>query len=240
MNDYTPPLYRVILARLLSQGTLACVLIAPVYLYFAHAAGRDDLRALCEKNFQPKLHRQVSAKGYFDGRGSCLENGCWENITNSPYRFIEFENTTVRPGDLLQKPGFYRAVKVRSRDPDCDRLVQKDVESRRSTYDFVREGGCLRIDRLNAPEARYGIFMEHQPDIDLHNWWDSSIGVSRAVIKDIQTGEILAEQTFYNLYQNSMPSFSSFRTMLHCESRGIGPADRWPSLLEVKEYLKPE
>lgn len=227
-------------ARVLGVLAALLILVFGAFLYAAHNAGRAELRAMCERDFKPKVYRQASAEGYFDGGISCIENGCWEVLTESPFKFIEFENRNLLPRDILKEPGFYRVTQVQQDTGRCDLAVLNDLKQRHASREYVASGQCLEVQKLAQPMARHGLYSEMVKPVHLQNWFKSVIKINRSYIRDLTTGNLVAEQLSPMLYQNSIPSFSSFSPMLHCRSRGISDGVDYPHVTDVRHYLNPQ
>lgn len=223
-------------------GVLAVLVIlaSGAFLYAAHNAGRAELRAMCERDFKPKVYREASAEGYFDSGISCLENGCWEVLTGSPFKFMEFEHKYLIAQDVLKEPGFYRVTQVRQDSGRCDPVVFEDLKQRHASKKYVASGQCLQVEKLAQPEARYGLYSEMLKPVQLDNWFGSVIKIGRSYIRDRVTGELVVEQLSPMLFQSSIPSFSSFSPMLHCRSRGILDGMDYPQVSNVESYVTPE
>ncbi len=220
----------------LSLLLLAC---AALYLYAAHNAGRKELRALCEKGVEPKVYRKVSADGYFDGGISCLRNGCWDVLMKSGFRYIEVEQRDADPWDPLPENGYYRLSKLRQDSGLCDAKILEEMQKAVGYRDLVSEGECIRLEKIESPTAQYGLFSDKLETIAVDNWFGSQIEAQKFSIKEIDSDSVVAEQTSYMLFQNSIPSFSNFRNMVHCYSNGIGRKQK-SDLSSVESYIIPE
>jgi hypothetical protein len=189
---------------------LLTLLLCAAYLFAAHHAGRAELRALCESGVEPTIYSRVSAGGYFDGGISCLRNGCWDVLTGSGYRYIEVEQRDADAGDFLPQNGYYRISKVLRDSLQCDEQALRDMERSVGDREFLAGGQCLAIEKIEAVSAPFGIFSERLPTVELNNLFGSVIAARWFYIKDMRTDQLVAEQTSYMLFQNSLPSFSSF------------------------------
>jgi hypothetical protein len=227
-------------ARVLGVLAVLVILASGAFLYAAHNAGRAELRAMCERDFKPKVYRKASAEGYFDSGISCIEDGCWEVLTRSPFKFMEFENRNLISRDVLKEPGFYRVTQVRQDSGRCDSKVFEDLKQRHASKDYVASGNCLQVEKLAQPEAHYGLYSEMLKPVHLNNWFGSVIKIDHSFIRDLATGEMVVEQLSPMLFQSSIPSFSSFAPMLHCRSRGINDGVDYPHVTAVRYYLKPD
>ena len=217
---------------------LGAVLGAASWLYLVWSAGRAELRALCARDSLPRVYRQASAEGYFDGGVGCSNISCVLDLVHSPFRYIEYRNTLPRPGQIAGEPGVYRLRKQRRESGPCDPQIDREYRDKHAFRAYFAEG-CVSLERLEHPEARYGVFAESLPTVRVQNLFDSVITVRRYYISEVQTGELVAEQVRYRLSQRSLPVFSSFGTVLHCATRGIAEETRPPSVTSVKAYVKP-
>ena len=220
----------------LSLLLLAC---AALYLYAAHHAGRKELRALCEQGVEPKVYRKVSADGYFDGGISCLRNGCWDVLMKSGFRYIEVEQRDADPWDPLPQNGYYRLSKVRQDSELCDAKILEEMQKAVGYRDLVSGGECIWVEKIDAPAAPYGVFSDVLTPIAVGNWFKSQINVRRFYVLDLRDKSVAYEQTIYTLVQNSIPSFSTYNTVLHCESRGIAPKEERHQSLPVESVINP-
>ncbi len=219
----------------LSLLLLAC---AAAYLYAAHHAGRKELRALCEQGVEPKVYRKVSADGYFDGGISCLRNGCWDVLMKSGYRYIEVEQRDADPWDPLPDNGFYRLSKVRQDSGLCDAKILAEMQKAVGYRDLVSGGDCIRLEKIESPTARYGLFSDELGDIKIPNVFHSVITGRHTYIRELSSPEVVAERTSYLLFQNAIPSFSSFANALGCPD--VGVSQSIPDVNDVGFYLRPD
>ena len=217
----------------LSLLLLAC---AAVYLYAAHHAGRKELRALCEEGVEPKVYRKVSADGYFDGGISCLRNGCWDVLMKSGFRYIEVEQRDADPWDPLPQNGYYRLSKVRQDSGLCDAKILAEMQKAVGLRKYLAGGDCIRLERIDAPTAKYGVFSEHLETAELKNVFDSYISVRRFSIEEVATHNVIAERDTYVLHQKSMPQFSSFEAVIGCLDVGI--SSTLPEIGNVGAYIR--
>ena len=217
----------------LSLLLLAC---AALYLYAAHNAGRKELRALCEQGVEPKVYRKVSADGYFDGGISCLRNGCWDVLMKSGFRYIEVEQRDADPWDPLPQNGYYRLSKVRQDSGLCDAKILEEMENAVGFRKYLEGGDCIRLEKIHAPTAEYGVFSEHLETVELKNLFDSYIVVRRFSIEEISKRKVLAERNTYVLHQKSIPQFSSFETVIGCVDVGINST--LPDIGNVGAYVR--
>lgn len=229
------PIPRLFGVRTFGRLSLLLLACAALYLYAAHNAGRKELRALCEQGVEPKVYRKVSADGYFDDGISCLRNGCWDVLMKSGYRYIEVEQRDADPWDPLPENGFYRLSKVRQDSGLCDAKILEEMQKAVGYRDLVSGGDCIRLEKIELPTARYGLFSDKLEAIPVDNWFKSRIEAQHFSIKDIESGLVAAEQTSYMLFQNSFPSFSSFETVIGC--RTIRAGSEKPDLVNVQEYI---
>lgn len=209
------------------------------WLYLVWSAGRADLRALCARDSAPRVYRQASAAGYFDGGVGCSNISCVLDLVHSPFRFIEYRNTRERPREIAGEPGVYRLRKQARASGPCDPRIDREYSSRYAFRQYFRHG-CISLERLEEPEARYGVFAESLPTIRLRNLFGSVIRVRRYFIAELASGELVAEQLRYRLSQRSLPLFSSFSTLLHCNTQAIVEGPYPPSVTRVREYVKPQ
>lgn len=208
--------------RTLGRLTLLLAACAALYLYAAHNAGRKELRALCEQGVEPKVYRKVSADGYFDGGISCLRNGCWDVLMKSGFRYIEVEQRDADPWDRLSENGYYRLSKVRQDSGLCDARILEEMRESVGLRKYLAGGDCVRVEAIKAPEAQYGVFTENMTPVAVNNIFNSRIRVRRVYALDMKSDDRVYEENIYTLVQNSIPVMSSYRTVLHCGSRGVG------------------
>ncbi len=209
------------------------------WLYLVWSAGRADLRALCARDSAPRVYRQASAAGYFDGGVGCSNISCVLDLVYSPFQFIEYRNTRERPREIAGEPGVYRLSKHPRTSGPCDPRIDREYKEKHAFKAYFRDG-CMSIERIEQPEARYGVFAESLPTIRVKNLFGSVIRVRRYYIAELESGALVAEQLRYLLSQRSLPVFSSFGTVLHCASRGISEGKRPPFVTSVKAYVKPD
>ena len=208
--------------RFLAWMPVAVIVIIAVYLRLAWSAGRAELSEMCERDLPPKVYKHVSAAGFYEHRVSCLQTGCWLLLINTPFRFIEFEKTRTLPPDPVgTELGFYRATKVRRDSGLCTERVSERLRTAYVYKPFYEAGNCIRIEKIERPTARYGLYVESLPTIRLNNLFDSVVARLHIYIKDMQTGELVAEQISVMLSQKTLPGFSSFSNMINCKTRGI-------------------
>lgn len=220
--------------RALGLFTLLIVAGA-LYLYAAHNAGRKELRALCEQGVEPKVYRRVAAEGYFDSGISCLYLGCWDTLMDKSFRYIETERRNAKPWHRLPENGFYRFSKVRQDSGLCDPRILEEMQQAVGFRKYLTSGYCIRMEKIDKPTAPYGLFSEAGRLIKVDNIFRSSISERRTFIKDMATGEIVVEQRTYLLYQNALPKFSSFHSVLYCAS--IGAKRSMPDVVTVEPFI---
>ena len=233
------PIPRPLGLRTFGRLSLLLLACAALYLYAAHNAGRKELRALCEQGVEPKVYRKVSADGYFDGGISCLRNGCWDVLMKSGYRYIEVEQRDGDPWDPLPENGFYRLSKVRQDSGLCDAKILAEMQKAVGYRDLVSGGDCIRLEKIDSPTSNYRVFSEALTPIVVNNWFKSKINVRHFYVLDVQEDSVLYEQTIYTLFQNSIPSFSSYKTALHCQSPGISPKAVGDQNIQIESVINP-
>ena len=227
-----------VLRRLLGRASLLLLLGAALYLYAAHQAGRAELRALCEQGVEPKVYRRVSADGYFDGGISCLRKGCWDVLTKSAFRYIEVEQRDAHPWDALSENGYYRLSKVRQESGLCDVKILEEMKRATRFKEFVKEGDCVRLEKLYEPTAKYAVASETVRVIDIPNLFGSKIIVRRMFIEEAGNENPVAERFNYVLFGNSLPVFSSFASAIGCPD--VGVPSKLPSIGNVEFYIHAE
>ena len=225
-----------LIPRTFGRLSLLLLVCAAAYLYAAHHAGRKELRALCEQGVEPKVYRKVSADGYFDGGISCLRNGCWDVLMKSGFRYIEVEQRDADPWDPLPENGYYRLSKVRQDSGLCDAKILAEMQKAVGYRDFVAEGDCIRLEKIDAPTAKYGVFSEHLETVELKSVFGSYISVRRFSIEEIAARKVIAERNTYVLHQKSMPQFSSFEAVIGCPDVGIHST--LPNIGNVEAYIQ--
>lgn len=230
------PIPRLFGVRTFGRLSLLLLACAALYLYAAHNAGRKELRALCEQGVEPKVYRKVSADGYFDDGISCLRNGCWDVLMKSGYRYIEVEQRDADPWDPLPENGFYRLSKVRQDSGLCDPKILEEMQKAVGLRKYLAGGDCIRLERIESTTARYGLFSDKLKDLELPNVFHSVISGRHTYIKEVSGSEIVAERKSYLLFQNAMPSFSSFANALGCPD--VGVSQSIPDLVDVEFYLQ--
>jgi hypothetical protein len=217
---------------------LLTLLLCAAYLFAAHHAGRAELRALCESGVEPTIYSRVSAGGYFDAHASCTTSGCWYQLVERPFQFIEFEQREDRPMAPIKERGFYRFSKVSADSGRCDPTALREMESAYYAREFLASGQCIAVEKIDAPTAQYGFYSELLPTIELNNVFGSVIASRWFYIKDMRSDQLVAERTSYLLFQNSLPSFSSFENVLGCPD--VGVHSNSPNLGGVEFYVVPE
>jgi len=225
--------------RTFGRLSLLLVACAALYLYAAHNAGRKELRALCEQGVEPKVYRKVSADGYFDGGISCLRNGCWDVLMKSGFRYIEVEQRDADPWDRLSENGYYRLSKVPQDSGLCDARILEEMRKSVGLRDLLLGGECIEVAKIDAPMARFGLYSEMLDSRPISNWCRSRLQAQHFAIREVQSGSVIAEQTNYMLFQSCLPSFSSYKNMLHCYSPGIGERHK-ADVTRIEQYLNPE
>jgi len=221
--------------RTFGRLSLLLVACAALYLYAAHNAGRKELRALCEQGVEPKVYRKVSADGYFDGGISCLRNGCWDVLMKSGFRYIEVEQRDADPWDRLSENGYYRLSKVPQDSGLCDARILEEMRKSVGFRKYLAGGECIRVERIEAPAAKYGVFTERMAVVEVTNAFGSYVDVWRYYISEIATGSLIAERQNFVLYQKSIPIFSSFATGVVCPDVGVNP--KLPNIGKVESYI---
>lgn len=230
------PIPRLFGLRTFGRLSLLLLACAALYLYAAHNAGRKELRALCEQGVEPKVYRKVSADGYFDGGISCLRNGCWDVLMKSGYRYIEVEQRDGDPWDPLPENGFYRLSKVRQDSGLCDAKILEEMQKAVGLRKYLAGGDCIRLERIDAPTAKYRVFSEHLETLQLKNVFDSYVSVRRFSIEETATRNVIAERNTYVLHQKSMPQLSSFEPVIGCVDVGINST--LPDIGNVGAYIR--
>lgn len=208
------------------------------WLYLVWSAGRAELRALCARDSLPRVYREASAAGYFDGGVGCSSIGCVLHLVDSPFRYIEYRNTRERPREIGGEPGVYRLSKHPRASGPCDPRIDREYSGKHAFRAYFVDG-CMSLERLEKPQARYGVFGESRETVRVKNLFDSVITVRRYYIAELESGDVVAEETAYRLSQRSLPVFSSFGTILHCGSRGIGETEGGSAVSNVEGYVKP-
>ncbi len=231
------PIPRPFRLRTFGWLTLLLAACAALYLYAAHNAGRKELRALCEQGVEPKVYRKVSAKGYFDGGISCLRNGCWDVLMKSGFLYIEVEQRDADPWDRLSENGYYRLSKVRQDSGLCDARILEEMRKAVGLRKYLEGGECVRLEKIQSLSAQYGLFSDKLEDIRVSNLFDSVIVGRRTYIREISGSEVVVERTSYLLFQNAIPSFSSFANALGCPDVGVSQSS--PDVVDVEFYLRP-
>jgi hypothetical protein len=219
----------------LSLLLLAC---AALYLYAAHSAGRKELRALCEQGVEPKVYRKVSADGYFNSEEQCYGAGCWRMITESEYRYVEIEQRGAKHYSPIPDAGFYRLSKETLDSGKCFSTAKDQLEDSAFGRRFLAHGYCIAVERIQMPTSEFGIYSERGPEISLDNIFDSKILPVRTYIKEVRSDAIVAERTSYILFQNALPSFSSFAVAIGCPDVGVNQVKS--DIVNVEVYIVPK
>ena len=185
-----------------------------------------------------KVYRKVSADGYFDGGISCLRNGCWDVLMKSGFRYIEVEQRDADPWDPLPQNGYYRLSKVRQDSGLCDAKILAEMQKAVGLKKYLAGGDCIRLEKIDAPTAKFGVFSEHVDNVELGNLFGSYVDVRRFFVAEIDSGSVIAERNNYLLYQHSVPQFSSFSPVIGCPDVGVNAT--LPNIGNVEAYIRPD
>lgn len=223
--------------RFLAFSFSVLVVMAGVYIWYAGTVGNDEFRKICEEQAGVKVYRKASAEGYFDNGLSCLHQGCWDTLLKSGYRFIE----TSYPSMLRANEGpmrYYRYEVVSRDDPRCSQRFLDDLKNKKYYARVYGETDvCVAEEEIDGVMARYERFSGRLPAIVLDNSFESTVARNYMAIKDRKQNSIVVEQTVPMLSRRSLPSFSSFGTVVNCSRVGVD--DGLPPANWISRYLDP-
>ena len=196
---------------------LLVALLVPVGFVIAWFEPNDeDLFELCSTQGMPTIYRSVEAEGYFDGLAEdCW--GCWNYLSNTDYRFIEFSIRDHKAWGPINEPGIYRASRIPAESGQCDeKLTAYYTKTKLRREEFQRNNWCFQLDRCDKPRARYGYYQEGLGKIVSSPITGSSISASRIYFLDHKTSDVLAQSTDFGLSKYPFFQVSSFSTRRVC------------------------
>lgn len=224
--------------RLIFSGLLAGFVAVAAYL----EPDEEDLLELCRTQGMPVIYRTVVADGYYHGdTDDCW--GCWNNLENTDYKFIEFSIGRERAWGPIGEPGIYRVSKIPSNSPQCD---EKLTSFQNKTFTGQRELGfgelCFRVEKFESRRARYGYYYKRLGLIYESPITGSAIGSQRMSYVDHGTGQVLAESTNYSLRKYPRIQLSSFVSSKHCntfmDELGARDQRKQTIIVPIKEMMK--
>jgi hypothetical protein len=196
----------------------------------------DDLFELCSTQGMPTIYRSVEADGYFDGLAEdCW--GCWNYLSNTDYRFIEFSIRDHKAWGPIREPGIYRASRISADSSQCDdELTAYYTKTQLRREEFERNNWCFQLERFDKPRARYGYYQEGLGIIVSSPITGSSISASRIYFLDHKNKDVLAQSTDFGLSKYPFFQVSSFSTRRVCNDfiGRLGKRD-----IDRQEVIKP-
>ncbi len=145
------------------------------------APGTARLRELCITESFPKIHKRVSAAGYYDGFQECFD--AIRFLVDWDYQFVECREKKQRYISAIE-PGLYRISKVSQSSGLCNEALLEQSRKQIGRYrDFLNAGLCFALDEIEKPEAKYGVFVGESYTRNLGNVFGSKIRCSIHVRK---------------------------------------------------------
>ncbi len=200
------------------------------------APGTARLRELCITESFPKIHKRVSAAGYYDGFQECFD--AIRFLVDWDYQFVECREKKQRYISAIE-PGLYRISKVSQSSGLCNEALLEQSRKQKFHYkDFLSAGLCFALDEIEKPEAKYGVFIGDSYTRNLGNVFGSKIHARSMFAKDMGTHEKVVEIESFMLLPVPSVSLSSFASVVSC--RDIVPElVDVPGLASVDRYIIP-
>jgi len=213
------------------------IVSAGVYLYFASIAGDDEFQKICEEQAGVRVYREESAEGFFDNGYSCLLTGCWGDLLNTGFRYVE--TSDMMPGDEnIADRRYFRYTVTTRNDPACLPRFLDDVRNK-VVYNewWGNKDICVTEEEIPEPSARYERRSSVLTTLPIDNFFNSRVARRYHQIWDRVEQKALAEQTIPSLIRNSLPLLSSFQTYVSCSS--YGDFREKPPVTWVQNHLQP-
>ena len=70
--------------------------------------GVRELAEACATRAGRVIHRTVEVDGYFSHGTTYCDQACWSSFAQSPYHYMEFEVTQLKPWHFLKEKGLWR------------------------------------------------------------------------------------------------------------------------------------
>jgi hypothetical protein len=183
--------------------------------------GESELEALCKKESKREIYKRVDADGYFNKISIC--STCWIELSNYNSKYIEFE---IKEEGFVQssydkiynEPGYWRVSREEKLSKECNEYFDKKMKSRIgdvTAKEFVKKY-CLKVEKIDVLSSRFSVETQ-QSTFVLDNRQKSTISKSITYVKDLENGEILAQDInfFLNARPHSWPGTTS------CYSLGL-------------------
>lgn len=196
------------------------VLLAPIACILAWIEPDEQaLYDLCASRGKPVIYQSVQADGYYDGTSdNCW--GCWNNLENADYTFIEFSLSRQRQAfDPITSPGIYRVSRIDAGSKNCHEPLTayyKKTSLRREQME--RHNWCFQVERFNSRQARFAYYHQSLGVVRSNPVTGSSISARRMFYVDHQAGRVIAEATNYSLGKYPYFQPSSFGSTKHCNT----------------------
>ena len=202
------------------------------------APGTARLRELCITESFPKIHKRVSAAGYYDGFQECFD--AIRFLVDWDYQFVECREKKQRYISAIE-PGLYRISKVSQSSGLCNEALLEQSRKQKlvDTGIFSMQGLCFALDEIEKPEAKYGVFVGDSYTRNLGNVFGSKIHAAIHVRKGYghPTKRSMEIESFM-LFPVPSVSLSSFASAVSC--RDIVPElVDVPGLASVNRYIIP-
>lgn len=192
-------------------ATIVTLGLTLLVLFWDVIPARISLNRLCESNGGQQIHQVVQANGYYEENdySTGCDLGCMQRLGGYGTGIHFFYETNVNKPEirnLSTEQGLYRFYLGKEGDPNCD-LYNKSLMSGKIKHSsYVPGDSCVASEKINMPAAKYEFdrFKIINDISDIFN-----IRVARSVIRDRESGDIIAEANEYLYYGGWLVSWAN-------------------------------
>lgn len=168
-----------------------------VFLLVDFLPGYIKFRSACSDQGGAHIYRTAAATGYLNEspRVACL--GCWEDLIEGRYEYLEFHiRKSGRLTDLLYEPGYFRVYIEERPSPLCE-AVDKKTEKYSEYYEEFFTGRCIAVEKIERPQSRFSYERDYETS-NVFGFLGNSITHVSTFITERSSGELIAESHTYD------------------------------------------
>lgn len=164
-----------------------------------YTPGMSDLHELCEKDGGTHIQQVVELEGYYnDGWSNC--SGCYSDITDRGYEYLEINKRKRDYGLLGEEMGYWRIYRARAGDPNCPIKENERIAAKfwKPINDFYASGNCLAAIKVDRLQSEYGYYIDEQEWV-VNDYYGSQMIRQIQEIRRFSTQEVVATKINYKL-----------------------------------------
>ena len=184
-----------------------------------YTPGMSELRELCQKDGGMPVYEYIEAEGYFDTtQESC---GCYIEIVDQGFKFLEVEVKKVYSSDQILEPGFWRIERVERESGKCNTKFDKRLNrfNGSGSYDSFLERYCIYTEKIETPKSQYR-FEKSVEQKTVSEFYGSTIDRIELMLIENHTDRKVVSKVMYllNPWPNSALSYGKVYRCSHFEN----------------------